>query len=124
MTGMTTNAIDLFEGLRLCEGVSPVLMVGKPDNIEVVGSNRFYSKYLSDSDVVFYKSCVSSPFQVLKTTIRVIELLVQGRYDWYIVSLRTTLTYHGCAARNSCRQCTLRIFTRNCISNEEAIAFQ
>jgi glycosyltransferase involved in cell wall biosynthesis len=81
MTGMTTNAIDLFEGLRLCEGVSPVLMVGKPDNIEVVGSNRFYSKYLSDSDVVFYKSCVSSPFQVLKTTIRVIELLVQGRYD-------------------------------------------
>lgn len=62
MTGMTTNAIDLFEGLRLCEGVSPVLMVGKPDNIEVVGSNRFYSKYLSDSDVVFYKSCVSSPF--------------------------------------------------------------
>ena len=74
MTGMTTNAIDLFEGLRLCEGVRPILMVGKPENMR---DNRFYSKYLSDSDVVFYKSCVSSPFQVLKTTIRVIKLLVQ-----------------------------------------------
>ncbi len=41
MTGMTTNAIDLFEGLRLCEGVRPVLMVGKPENVgggEVTGS--------------------------------------------------------------------------------------
>lgn len=38
MTGMTTNAIDLFEGLRLCEGVRPVLVVGKPETGRVTGS--------------------------------------------------------------------------------------
>lgn len=28
MTGMTTNAVDLFEGLRLREEVQPTLIVG------------------------------------------------------------------------------------------------
>ena len=78
MTGMTTNAIDLFEGLRLCEDVHPTLIVGVPENI---GSNRFYDKYSADKDVRFFKCRTDSPFQMMKTTIRVMKLLIQGHYD-------------------------------------------
>lgn len=75
MTGMTTNAVDLFEGLRLREEVQPTLIVG------ISGGNRFYDKYLGDKDVRFFKSCTSSPFQILKTTKRVVKILIQEHFD-------------------------------------------
>lgn len=78
MSGVTTNTIDLFEGLRSCEDVHPTLIVGVPEN---VGSNRFYDKYSADRDVRFFKCRTGSPFQMIKTAIRVIKLLIQGHYD-------------------------------------------
>lgn len=37
MTGMTTNAIDLFEGLRQLDGVTAKLIVGISDTYKTGG---------------------------------------------------------------------------------------
>ena len=81
MTGMTTNTIDLFEGLRHIDGVHPQIIVGKTDNWQNNTVSAFYEKYADDADVIFYKSETNSKFQVARTTWRVIKLLWSGHYD-------------------------------------------
>lgn len=78
LSGVTTNTVDLFEGLRLREDVHPTLIVGVPEN---VGNNRFYDKYSEDKDVRFFKCRTGSAFQILRTALRVMKMLLLGHYD-------------------------------------------
>lgn len=81
MTGMTTNAIDLFEGLRQLDGVTAKLIVGISDTYKTEGVISLYEKYSNDPDVEFFPCSKLSKLALLKTTWNACLTILKGGYD-------------------------------------------
>ena len=82
MTGMTTNTIDLYNGLKHFSGeVDPYLIVGDSPRYRQRGVERFYNLFTSDDHFITYKSDLSTKPRSIATAWRVARLLRRGAYD-------------------------------------------
>lgn len=82
MTGMTTNTIDLYHGLKHFSGeVDTYLIVGDSSQYRQRGVERFYNIFTSDDHFITYKSDLSNKPRSIATAWRVARLLRRGSFD-------------------------------------------